>query len=69
MRAVIVFLNRFVEQLSSKARPSFEEIDYAPTQVVTECQLAPWTAERKSHSDVRHLRGRAQPARPTAPGC
>ncbi|MGP3977283.1 HEPN-associated N-terminal domain-containing protein [Streptomyces sp. 8N114] len=38
------FLHAFVEELAQEVRPSYEEIDYVPTQVVTEYLLHAWGA-------------------------
>jgi hypothetical protein len=38
-RRALVFLHRFAEQLRSPVRPGHEQIDYVPTQVVTEYLL------------------------------
>lgn len=39
LRRPLIFLHHFVRQLSDRARPEFEQIDYVPTQVVTEYLL------------------------------
>lgn len=39
MRRQIRFLNTFVEQLSSRVKPKHAQIDYVPTQIVTEYLL------------------------------
>ncbi len=39
MRRQIRFLNMFVEQLSDRVEPDHEDIDYVPTQIVTEYLL------------------------------
>ena len=39
MRRQIRFLNMFVEQLSDRVQPDHEQIDYVPTQIVTEYLL------------------------------
>jgi len=36
LRRELVFLNRFVGQISDRARPDWEAVDYVPTQIVTE---------------------------------
>ncbi|MEU8135338.1 RES domain-containing protein [Streptodolium elevatio] len=38
----VAFLRDFVEDLAREARPDFTEIDYVPTQVVTEFLLHAW---------------------------
>jgi len=39
MRRLIHFLHEFAEKLSKEARPTYEQIDYVPTQIVTEYLL------------------------------
>lgn len=39
MRRQIRFLNKFVEELSERVEPDHEQIDYVPTQIVTEYLL------------------------------
>lgn len=39
MRRFLLFLHRFREQLSAPARSTYEQIDYVPTQIVTEYLL------------------------------
>jgi hypothetical protein len=39
MRRSLVFLHKFVAQLSDRVRPAHEPIDYVPTQIVTEYLL------------------------------
>ena len=39
IRRLLIFLHRFVKQLSDRIRPDFEQIDYVPTQIVTEYLL------------------------------
>jgi hypothetical protein len=38
-RRPLLFLHQFVKQLSKPARAQFEDIDYVPTQVMTEYLL------------------------------
>jgi hypothetical protein len=38
-RHALMFLHSFVQDLSKRPRPTFEEIDYVPTQIVTEYLL------------------------------
>src|SRR5947208_1357742 len=35
LRRQLLFLHRFVKQLSDRARPEYEQIDYVPTQILT----------------------------------
>ncbi len=39
MRRFLLFLHRFRDQLSAPARSTYEQIDYVPTQIVTEYLL------------------------------
>lgn len=39
LRRSLIFLHSFVKDLSKRPRPTFEEIDYVPTQIVTEYLL------------------------------
>ncbi|MFF8672606.1 HEPN-associated N-terminal domain-containing protein [Streptomyces sp. NPDC015242] len=45
MRRQVRFLHAFVEELAKEVRPTYEEIDYVPTQVVTEYLLHAWDAD------------------------
>ncbi|MFC9173019.1 RES domain-containing protein [[Kitasatospora] papulosa] len=39
VRPMLIFLHHFVEKLSRPARPSYEQVDYVPTQIVTDFLL------------------------------
>ncbi|MDI3384621.1 HEPN-associated N-terminal domain-containing protein [Streptomyces sp. B-S-A8] len=46
LRRPIQFLHAFVYELAQDVRPTYEEIDYVPTQVITEYLLHAWDAGR-----------------------
>ncbi len=39
IRPMLIFLHHFAEKLSRPARPSYEQVDYVPTQIVTDFLL------------------------------
>jgi hypothetical protein len=48
-RRQLLFLHRFVKQLSDRARPQYEQIDYVPTQILTEYLLRVYEKGRLVH--------------------
>ena len=46
LRRPIQFLHAFVCELAQEVRPTYEDIDYVPTQVITEYLLHAWDAGR-----------------------
>ncbi|GGQ70226.1 HEPN-associated N-terminal domain-containing protein [Couchioplanes azureus] len=48
-RRQLLFLHRFVNQLSDRVRPEYEQIDYVPTQILTEYLLRVYEKGRLVH--------------------